>query len=757
MLRLGWRLTLRSGREALVRLIITACAVAVGVLVLLSVLAYFHAFQATTLRPSWESTEAAASTASPANETLWNYSENLYRGRFIEELDVAALGPGAPVIPGLSHLPAAGQYYASPALASLLSTVPRDQLGDRFPGRLAGTIGQPALSGPDELVIVIGRTQGDLAALPGTITVDRIATAPQTQGTTNLYRMAFGAAAIALIFPLLILVNTATRLAAARREERYAAMRLVGGTPRQVDVIASVDAIFGASLGSLLGVGLFAALRPALADVALSGARFFSRSVTPTALGYAAMLVGVPVAAAVGAQMSLHRVRISPLGVSRKVTPARPRAWRLLPLAVGIPLFLDAALKDPKNASARPVFGGLLLTMLGLVLAGPWLTMMGARLLGKVARRAPSLLAARRLADNPKGSFRTVSGLVLAVFVGSGIGVLAPAVHAAQSPATADSLTNVLRAPYGQLPAATASPLIASLAANPGVSVVPLYTDAVAASPKGPGGGGPGGGPQDYGPPPASYVECGRLRALPVLGQCPAGMSAVEVNVNDLLFTDNPLFVTKALPIVTAASPATAVDLTTLPVQALLIKTGSAATLERVRTQLTAFNASVVGAGRGSLSAWQMGSLEPETFGEMAQIRNNDVNNVEKVILAVLGLTLLVAGCSLAVTVGGSVVERRRQFTLLRLTGAPTGSLRSVVLLESVLPLVLVSLVAAGTGLGVTLPLIKALLPELHRTVYPNLAYYLALGGGLVASLLVIMATLPLLNRLTQPGNARFE
>src|SRR5439155_20842422 len=98
------------------------------------------------------------------------------------------------------------------------------------------------------------------------------------------------------------------------------------------------------------------------------------------------------------------------------------------------------------------------------------------------------------------------------------------------------------------------------------------------------------------------------------------------------------------------------------------------------------------------LDAWQMGDDEPETFGEVAQTRNNDVNNLERVVLVVLGLTLLVAGCSLAVTVGGSLVERKRPFTLLRVSGTPTGVLRGVVVLEAVVPLLVASLVAAVTG-----------------------------------------------------------
>src|SRR5260370_35432665 len=103
-----------------------------------------------------------------------------------------------------------------------------------------------------------------------------------------------------------------------------------------------------------------------------------------------------------------------------------------------------------------------------------------------------------------------------------------------------------------------------------------------------------------------------------------------------------------------------------------------------------------------------MGSLEPETFGEVAQIRNNDASNTERMILVLLGLTVLVAGCSLAVTVGGSLVERKRQFTLLRVSGTPRSVPTKVVLRESVPPLVTASVRPAAPCRGWSLPLVKA-------------------------------------------------
>ena len=57
--------------------------------------------------------------------------------------------------------------------------------------------------------------------------------------------------------------------------------------------------------------------------------------------------------------------------------------------------------------------------MAGLVIAGPWLTMLGSRLMARRADRPAALIAGRRLADNPQAGFRAISGLVLALFVGS--------------------------------------------------------------------------------------------------------------------------------------------------------------------------------------------------------------------------------------------------------------------------------------------------------------------------------------------------
>jgi len=730
MLRLGLQLTLHSGREALVRLLITATAVAVGVALLLGVLAEFHAFQANAGKQCWSCTQGASVPATlPAHGELWNNSVDFYQGQTISRLDVAALGPHAPVPPGITHLPPAGDYYASPALAALIRTMPTDELGARFPGKLIGTIGQAGLHGAGDLAIYIGHTPAQVNRIPGTTWVTAINSAPAPGVFTPFFRYAFGVGVLAVVFPMLVLISTATRLAASRREERFASLRLVGGTPGDIRIVATVEAVISAFLGAVLGTAIFLLVRPALAGTALVGTQYFESDLTPTLAGYAAMLVGVPAAAAVAALLSLRRVQISPLGVTRRATPKPPTFWRVIALVIGVGVYVYGLDKTSKESIGAPSYPGLLLTMIGLLIAGPWLTAQAARLFGRLARGSSALLAARRIADNPKGAFRAVTGLTLAVFLGTMVGVILPAVNSIQATPAAGQLTNILKGQVG-LPTAAGQRLISGLRAIPGAAVYPLYNLSQGIEPR------------------MVAVSCADMHAISALGQCGPGVRAVQVQ-DDSIFDDNPRFGDK--PIVDSASPAYTGNLTTLPLQTVLVKVNNPATLERVRTYL-AVNAPPQVGGDANNSP-----TPPQTFGETLQIRTARAATFEKIVYAAIALTLIVAGCSLAVTVGGGLVDRKRPFTLLRVGGTPVGVLSRVVLFEAAVPLVAATLVAAAIAYGTSLMAFLRLAPV--GTAVPQLGrdYFTIMGIGLVIAFAVITVTLPLLRRMTAPSTVRFE
>jgi hypothetical protein len=775
MFRLGLRLTLRSGREALVRLAVTTAAVAVGVALLLGVLAEFHAFQVQSNQRCWACTSGnPVPSTLPASGELWNNSVDFYQGQTLTRLDVAALGADAPVLPGVSRLPAAGQYYASPALAALLRTVPADELGDRFPGTMIGTIGAAGLTGPGQLAVYIGYTPTALNAIDGTTWVTSIATAPAPEVFTPFFRYAFGVGLLAVLFPMLVLISTATRLAASRREERFAALRLVGGTPADIRMIAAVEAAVSAFFGAVLGTAIWLLVQPLVAGGALIGTRYFSSTVTPAAWEYGAIIVGVPAIALAAALISLRRVQISPLGVSRRATPKRPTIWRLTLLALGVGLFVYGLSITSHKSIGAATYPGLLLTMVGLVIAGPWFTWATARLFGSMSRGAAPLLASRRLADNPKAAFRSVTGLVLAVFLGTMVGTLVPAVNATEASPTNGALSNVLLDQVGMSGPAAAR-LLGGLSAIGGTTVYPFYLQGTPAeAPSGPAGGsgggsggtaGKGGGNGGSGGVRAApgrgnlapgkavagavtVVSCAVMRDLAVLGQCAPGVAAVETS-DGSMFGDNPLYNTQ--PFVDASDSAYTGTLAGLPLQAVLVRVNSPATLERVRTYLAVNAPPQVSSGPGQ------SPTPPRTFGETLQIRTQRADTLENLVYAAVALTLIVAGCSLAVAVGGGLVERKRPFTLLRVGGTGVGVLSGVVLLEAAVPLVAATVLAAGIAYGTSVLAFVRLAPA--GTAIPQLGhdYYALMGAGLVIAFGVIAVTLPLLRRMTVPGNVRFE
>jgi hypothetical protein len=259
-----------------------------------------------------------AARAAISRDPLWLlFTTDLFDGQGIYRADVAATGPAAPVPPGIPRDPGPGQYYVSPALSALLRSAPADELADRYPGRQAGLIGQAGLPSPDSLVIVVGRSATQMSHLPGAAKVTSFNTTPPSgcgDHATCVIRggltprgtdFILSAVALALLLPVLIFIGTATRLSAARREQRFAAMRLVGATPRQVSLIAAVESAVAAAAGVAIGFGLFFLLRMPLAAITLE-------SLVPL-LAVAAVAIGTGFgASAMYAAMEMKLSLVSP-------------------------------------------------------------------------------------------------------------------------------------------------------------------------------------------------------------------------------------------------------------------------------------------------------------------------------------------------------------------------------------------------------------------------------------------------------------
>ena len=763
MTRLGLRLTLGGGRESVVRLVATALAVAVGVAMLLATLASINAVGAQNSRGAWLTTTApgaygrafsaqhAGSTTSSAgkNPLWWLVNTDQYGNQLIVRVDVAATGAHSPIPPGLSRVPGPGQFYASPALAKLLKTVPADELGNRFDGTEVGLIGPSAIPSPSDLIIVVGHSSGALARVPGAGRVTGFSTSSSSGGPDSLgsagLQFVLALLGLVLLFPVLVFIATATRLSAARREQRFAAIRLVGATIRQVTVISSVEAVVAAMLGVVVGFILFIPLRPAMAHVSLTGQTFASGDLSLRLGDVLVVALGVPLAAIVTARVALRRVQISPLGVSRRATPRAPSHYRILPLLAGIgELAYFVGVGHPKSANGQlhAYFLGFFLVMIGLVVAGPWLTMVGSEVMARRTSRASMLVAGRRLSDNPRGAFRAISGLILALFVTSvSFGVITTflADHGASS---ADSLASETvtdqfnnNQPVSAVPAVS-STVVDKLRATRGVKGVTL----VYAAPSNMKTDGPVpdinglGGDLQYG-----VVSCGELKTTPALGRCHRGEVLAALG-DDITFMP----VTKSVSVASTTTwPVAHIskDLTGLPVQLVAVATnGSASTIARVQT---------------ILNAAQPFASSISLFGEITPQNSQLLTELQSTSEVVIVASLLIAGCSLAVAMAAGVIERKRPFSLLRLSGVPIAVLRRVVALETALPLVVISLASAAIGLLASDLFLRSQLGITLRM--PGVGYFSIVLGGLVVSLMIIGSTLSLLEPLTRPENARME
>jgi len=145
----------------------------------------------------------------------------------------------------------------------------------------------------------------------------------------------------------------------------------------------------------------------------------------------------------------------------------------------------------------------------------------------------------------------------------------------------------------------------------------------------------------------------------------------------------------------------------------------------------------------------------PSTLGDLIGQDNSTNNDYQQLANVVILVSLAIAGCTLAAGIAAGLADRKRPFSLLRLTGARLATLRRVVALEGAVPLLAVAVVAIGTGFGGAA--MNAALQQGHPIVAPGAAYYLITAGGILVALGVIAATFPLLARITGPEAARNE
>lgn len=423
--RLSLRLLRLGGRRAALSAGLVAAGVVVGTMLLALALGGIHGWDSREQRTGWRADLTGTSTGggSAGDVTAAGRTE-FAAGRPIEVVELAAVRPGLAPPPGVARVPAPGELWVSPALARLMGELPAADLADRFPGPVTGTIADGGLRGPDELVALVGRD----AVTDGVVVTGF---GPRGGfGSIEVYRQLTYVAVALLVFPVASLLGASARLTAARRTERLALLRLLGASTRQVTVAAVTEVAAVATAAAALGVVAYWLLAPAVARIELGGAAWFADDVRPAPTTLLAAVVGVGLLATAAAVGGLRQVVVGPLGVVRRQHRGAARLVRLLGVVAGVVLFGIVNVvrqSGPANVTGL-VFGVGVLIMFGTVtLVGPLVVRLLGAGMARSARSPAVLLAGRRLLDDPKGAFRPLAGLTLAVFVAGFLAPLLPA------------------------------------------------------------------------------------------------------------------------------------------------------------------------------------------------------------------------------------------------------------------------------------------------------------------------------------------
>ncbi|MFF4492871.1 ABC transporter permease [Streptomyces sp. NPDC001546] len=773
-LALGARFAFGAGRRGWTRTLLTGVGVGLGVALLLLSTSVPGALTARHAREDARSLLGATEARAPGRDTLLVARlDQTYRQQDIDGRVLHAEGPDAPVPPGLERVPKTGEMVVSPALGRLLASPEGAGLRERLGARITGTIADQGLTGPAELLFYLG---DDTLPAPGRAEhrVQRItafAGHPEPRGLDPVLMLLVLLTFVALLTPVLVFIAASVRFGGERRDQRLAALRLVGADARTVRRIAAGEALCGALAGLVLGAGFFLAGRALAGSLSFDQRSVFPHDLDPSPWLLLLVALAVPAAAVGVTLLALRRVVIEPLGVARTAAPRRRVWWRLLLPLAGLGLLAPLGTRSGREEGFNrwQAGGGVVLLLVAVTVLLPWLL---ERTVGKLSGGPVSWqLAVRRLQADSGGAARMVNGIAVAVAGAIALQMVFTGVEeryedpTGQDPARAavavlmrmgsesrlDELAGKLAATPGVVRAVpltdvrvarsvpaddqTAQLTVGSCEALREVAEIGTCTEGDAFVLSG-GGLSPTGGPLT--PAPGERIYAGNITSYgarelpgekPVEWTVPAGARTVRP------VTDPGGRLRQGLLATPSAAPK---DLGSWPAREVFVQTDGdrAETLDRVRT--TAFKADPFSPAVTLAAVSENASYTAIRTG---------------LFFGAAGLLVLI-GTSLLVSQLEQLRERRRLLAALVAFGTPRGTLGLSVLWQTALPVAVGLSLATGAGLGLG----SALLWVTGGSVRIDWVPVLALAGaGAAVVALVTLLSLPPLLRLMRPDGLRTE
>ena len=367
--------------------------------------------------------------------------------------------------------------------------------------------------------------------------------------------------------------------------------------------------------------------------------------------------------------------------------------------------------------------------MVGLIVAGPWLTMVGSRVMARRTSRPSVLIAGRRLSDNPRGAFRadqrTHPRPVRRQRLGRDHHARSSTTKARRrrqpSPARRSSTSSEpsTTSDRSRQRAGTATSVSEPAAHGAGLDPDVEGVTVLHATPR-----------RQQAPPDGTTHDPGVVRAARAHAD-DRSLRSRRRRRDHHRESRQIAATSKSTLASTRCGPPlrlTRAGLRTLPVRAIVVQTdGSTAAIERARTAL-------------EVALPDQGP--PATLGEINADDTRSITELQQLTNVVIVVSLVIAGCSLAVSATTGVNDRKRPFSLLRLTGVPVRALRRVVALETAVPLLTRRGAVGGNGI----PGRRAVPQVATRANHSDRRepqYYVIVVVGLVACLAIIATHAP--------------
>ncbi|HEY3339364.1 MAG TPA: FtsX-like permease family protein [Propionicimonas sp.] len=231
-------------------------------------------------------------------------------------------------------------------------------------------------------------------------------------------------AGVLLVVPVLTLGAAAARMGALGRDQRLATLRLLGVTGGQVLALSALETMLTALVGTLAGLAGYLSTLPLWSAISFQASPLSAAEMMLPPLAVAGIVLLQVVLAGLSSVTGLMRLRISPLRVARRQPRPALKVWRFVLLPVVVVVWLAVA--PLLNLQRQVVFGASVVVValgvfMGVInLVGPWLLQLLGVALSRSGRPA-TLIAGRRMLADPKGVWRSVSGLAFVGFTGGAL------------------------------------------------------------------------------------------------------------------------------------------------------------------------------------------------------------------------------------------------------------------------------------------------------------------------------------------------